>query len=43
MVDSIVKGSMTVQIMGKPAARFGDSMAHGGTIVLGAPTVIIGG
>jgi uncharacterized Zn-binding protein involved in type VI secretion len=27
----------------KPAARLGDSTAHGGTIVVGAPTVLIGG
>jgi uncharacterized Zn-binding protein involved in type VI secretion len=41
--DSIVKGSATVLICGKPAARMGDEMAHGGTIVLGCPTVLIGG
>jgi uncharacterized Zn-binding protein involved in type VI secretion len=41
--DSIIKGSATVLIGGKPAARMGDSTAHGGTIVLGAPTVLIGG
>lgn len=41
--DSIVKGSATVLICGKPAARLGDAMAHGGTIVLGCPTVLIGG
>jgi uncharacterized Zn-binding protein involved in type VI secretion len=41
--DSIVKGSGTVLIGGKPAARMGDSTAHGGTIILGCPTVIIGG
>ena len=29
--------------MGKPAARLGDSTAHGGVIVLGHPTVLIGG
>ena len=40
--DSIVVGSSTVLIGGKPAARMGDSTAHGGTIVLGAPTVLIG-
>ncbi len=28
--------------MGKPAARMGDLTAHGGTIVLGLPTVLIG-
>jgi uncharacterized Zn-binding protein involved in type VI secretion len=41
--DSIVKGSATVLICGKPAARMGDTTAHGGTIVLGCPTVLIGG
>jgi uncharacterized Zn-binding protein involved in type VI secretion len=41
--DSIIKGSATVMIGGKPAARMGDSTAHGGTIVLGCPTVLIGG
>jgi uncharacterized Zn-binding protein involved in type VI secretion len=40
--DAIVVGSTTVLIGGKPAARMGDSCAHGGTIVLGCPTVIIG-
>lgn len=29
--------------MGKPAARMGDLTAHGGTIMLGCPTVLIGG
>ena len=41
--DSIIKGSATVLIGGKPAARMGDSTAHGGTIVVGFPTVLIGG
>ncbi|MEM8528130.1 MAG: PAAR domain-containing protein [Bacteroidota bacterium] len=41
--DSIILGSATVMIGGKPAARMGDSTAHGGTIILGAPTVLIGG
>lgn len=41
--DSIVMGSATVLIGGKPAARMGDLTAHGGTIVAGCPTVIIGG
>ena len=40
--DSIVMGSMTVMIGGQPAARMGDPTAHGGTIVLGCPTVMIG-
>lgn len=41
--DTIVKGSATVMIGGKPAARIGDNTAHGGVIVVGLPTVIIGG
>jgi uncharacterized Zn-binding protein involved in type VI secretion len=41
--DSIVQGSTTVQIGGRPAARMGDATAHGGSIVLGCPTVLIGG
>ena len=41
--DSIIIGSTTVLIGGMPAARMGDSTAHGGVIVLGCPTVIIGG
>jgi uncharacterized Zn-binding protein involved in type VI secretion len=41
--DSIVMGSATVLIGGMPAARMGDLTAHGGTIVMGEPTVIIGG
>jgi uncharacterized Zn-binding protein involved in type VI secretion len=41
--DSIIQGSATVLIGGKPAARMGDSKAHGGSIVIGCPTVMIGG
>jgi uncharacterized Zn-binding protein involved in type VI secretion len=41
--DVVVKGSATVLIGGKPAARVGDTTAHGGTLVVGLPTVIIGG
>jgi uncharacterized Zn-binding protein involved in type VI secretion len=41
--DTIVKGSATVMIGGKPAARMGDQTAHGGEIIMGAPTVMIGG
>lgn len=40
--DSVAAGSGTVMIGGMPAARLGDTTAHGGTIVGGAPTVIIG-
>ena len=41
--DTIIKGSATVLIGGKPAARMGDATAHGGSIVIGNPTVLIGG
>ncbi|SPE39352.1 PAAR repeat-containing protein [Candidatus Sulfopaludibacter sp. SbA3] len=40
--DVIALGSFTVLIGGMPAARLGDLTAHGGTIVLGLPTVLIG-
>ncbi len=40
--DTIIQGSTTVLIEGKPAARLGDPTAHGGTIVAGAPNVLIG-
>jgi uncharacterized Zn-binding protein involved in type VI secretion len=40
--DVIAMGSMTVLIGGQPAARMGDLTAHGGTIVLGFPMVMIG-
>jgi len=41
--DTIVGGSGTVLICGKPAARLGDATAHGGAIATGMPTVMIGG
>jgi len=40
--DFIVKGSPTVKIGFMPAARLGDQLAHGGIIVIGCPTVLIG-
>lgn len=40
--DVIVKGSTGVLINFLPAARMGDQTAHGGVIILGAPTVLIG-
>jgi len=40
--DTIIMGSATVLINGKPAARMGDAGAHGGKIVVGIPTVLIG-
>lgn len=41
-MDVIVKGSSGVFVNKLPAARIGDQTAHGGTIVAGLPTVIIG-
>lgn len=40
--DTIAMGSTTVLIANMPAARMGDTCAHGGTIVVGLPTVLIG-
>jgi uncharacterized Zn-binding protein involved in type VI secretion len=40
--DVIAMGSATVLIGGLMAARMGDQTAHGGVIVLGLPTVMIG-
>jgi len=40
--DVIVGGAPTVLIGGKPAARMGDMTAHGGSIVMGFPSVLIG-
>lgn len=40
--DVIAMGSPTVIIVGMMAARIGDMTAHGGSIVVGFPTVIIG-
>jgi uncharacterized Zn-binding protein involved in type VI secretion len=39
--DVIALGSFTVLIGGMPAARLGDLTAHGGSIILGCPTVLI--
>ena len=40
--DAIVMGSFGVLIGGKPAARMGDMTAHGGVIVKGEASVLIG-
>jgi uncharacterized Zn-binding protein involved in type VI secretion len=40
--DVIALGSFTVLTMGQPQARIGDITAHGGSIVLGLPTVLVG-
>jgi uncharacterized Zn-binding protein involved in type VI secretion len=39
--DTIVMGSTKVMIGKKPAARMGDTTAHGGVIVVGFPKVNI--
>ena len=41
--DTIAMGSPTVIICGQMAARIGDNTVHGGVIVAGCPTVLIGG
>ena len=41
--DTITKGSGTVITMGMPQARIGDMTVHGGVIVAGCPTVMVGG
>ena len=41
--DTLIMGSATVLIDDKPAARLGDRTAHGGGIIVGCPTVMIGG
>ena len=40
--DLIAMGSFTTLIGSMPAAQMGSLTAHGGTVVLGAPTVLIG-
>ncbi len=40
--DIIAMGSATVFIGGLPAARMGDPTAHGGSIIIGSPTVLVG-
>ncbi|HQU42524.1 MAG TPA: PAAR domain-containing protein [Pirellulales bacterium] len=40
--DPIVMGSPMVYMLGKMAARMSDPTAHGGKIVMGFPTVLIG-
>jgi len=40
--DSVSQGEGTVIIQGQPAARQGDASSHGGALVAGCPTVLIG-
>lgn len=41
-IDMIVQGAVTVLVGGLPAARMGDMTVHGGVIVTGCFTVLIG-
>jgi len=40
--DTIILGSTGVLVGNKPVARMGDMCSHGGSIVVGCPTVLIG-
>jgi uncharacterized Zn-binding protein involved in type VI secretion len=40
--DVIVQGYPKVLVEGRPTARMGDRTAHGGVVILGCPTVLIG-
>jgi uncharacterized Zn-binding protein involved in type VI secretion len=40
--DTIALGSFTVLTMGMPQARIGDLTGHGGNIILGCFTVLVG-
>jgi uncharacterized Zn-binding protein involved in type VI secretion len=41
--DAVTRGSITVLICGRPAARMGDETVHGGVVLGCDPTVFIGG
>ncbi len=40
--DKVAVGSATVMAQGKPMVRMGDLCGHGGKIVIGSPTIIVG-
>jgi uncharacterized Zn-binding protein involved in type VI secretion len=40
--DQIQQGSSTVKINNKAAARVGDKCRHGGEVILGCLTVLVG-
>lgn len=40
--DVIALGSVTVLTLSSPQARIGDVTAHGGNLVAGCPTVLVG-
>ena len=39
--DVIAMGAMTVLVQGRPLARMTSTTAHGGTVVVGCPTVLV--
>lgn len=41
--DKIKQGSSSVYIQGNAAARMGDPTEHGGSLIVGFPTVFVGG
>ncbi|MFT8247005.1 PAAR domain-containing protein [Roseomonas sp. BN140053] len=41
--DVLVKGSVTVLVNKLMAIRIGDMTVHGGNVIVGLPTVLIGG
>jgi uncharacterized Zn-binding protein involved in type VI secretion len=40
--DAVAEGEASVLIGNRPAARLGDATSHGGVLVAGDPTVLIG-
>lgn len=40
---SMVKGSCTVMLLNRPSVRMLDMTAHGGVVLVGMPTVLVGG
>jgi len=40
--DVVVTGAFTVLIGGQPAAHITSQTAHGGVVILGCPTVLVG-
>jgi uncharacterized Zn-binding protein involved in type VI secretion len=39
--DTIVMGSPTVLVGKKPVAKLGSTTGHGGSVILGCPTVLV--
>jgi len=40
--DVLIFGSSTVLADNRPVVRMGDPTAHGGVVIMGAPTVLVG-